>query len=142
MSRPWNLEGLLAVRVLAAANAPLGAIGQAVDRLAPEIDQALWALVGRTPEQALARLNGERVQAPQAHRLWPRIQAVLASCGATTIDVLAEILAEDPADVDDALVAAALSGLADADDPPPPASRRGGMAWWLRRQGVGAETRL
>lgn len=58
MSRAWTLEGLMAARVLVAAQAPLVRIGFALDRPAPEIDQAMWALVGRTPEQALLRLNG------------------------------------------------------------------------------------
>jgi len=55
--RPWTLEGLMAARVLAAANAPLTAIAEVTDRLSHDVDQALWALVGRAPEQALARLN-------------------------------------------------------------------------------------
>ncbi|MEW5687203.1 MAG: hypothetical protein AB1942_19995 [Pseudomonadota bacterium] len=57
VGRPWTLEGLLAARVLAAANAPLAHIGEALDRLSGEVDRALWMLVGRTPEQALALLN-------------------------------------------------------------------------------------
>ena len=58
MTRAWNLEGLMAARVLVAAQAPLARIGFALDRPAPEIDQAMWARVGRTPEEALQRLNG------------------------------------------------------------------------------------
>lgn len=57
MSRPWTLEGLTAVRVLAAANADQAAIAEAVGRFKAEIDLALWALVGRSPQQAVARLN-------------------------------------------------------------------------------------
>ncbi len=40
------------------AAAPLGHI----DRTSGEVDRALWALVGRTPEQALAALGGIRRQ--------------------------------------------------------------------------------
>lgn len=58
MSRPWTLEGLTAVRVLAATNADQAAIAEAVGRFKAEIDLALWALVGRSPQQAVARLNG------------------------------------------------------------------------------------
>lgn len=57
MSRPWTIEGLAAVRVLAAADCSLGAIADALGRFKAEIDVALWALVGRSPEQAVARLN-------------------------------------------------------------------------------------
>lgn len=58
VSRPWTLEGLLAARVLAAANAPLQHIGEALDRLAADVDHALWALLGRSPAEALMYLNG------------------------------------------------------------------------------------
>ena len=58
MSRVWTLEGLMAARVLAAAQAPLARIGFALERSATDVDLALWALVGRTPEEALDRLNG------------------------------------------------------------------------------------
>lgn len=68
MSRPWTLEGLMAARVLVAAQAPLTRIGFALDRTAAEVDLALWALVGRTPQEALERLIGdpESVTAQQA----------------------------------------------------------------------------
>lgn len=48
----------MAMRLLAACNAPIAVIGWELDRSRGEIDEALWALVGRTPDQALARLNG------------------------------------------------------------------------------------
>lgn len=122
MSRPWNLEGLMAARVLAAVGAPLGHIGQALDRFAPEIDQALWVLVGRTPEQALAVLNGDPSPVATEHPLQARLLKALGQVAAT-IDDLAEILGEDPAEVAAALSLAAGAGLVDAHEPPQPCGR-------------------
>ncbi|MGH6956250.1 MAG: hypothetical protein ACREEW_06245 [Caulobacteraceae bacterium] len=47
----------MAARVLLVAGAPLAHIAFALDRPRGEIDLALWALVGRTPDEALARLG-------------------------------------------------------------------------------------
>lgn len=48
----------MAARVLMMAQAPLGHIAFALDRTKSDVDQALWALVGRTPGQALIVLRG------------------------------------------------------------------------------------
>lgn len=58
MTRPWTLEGLAAVHVLARAGTDLDVIADAVGRFRTDVDLALWALVGRSPGQALARLQG------------------------------------------------------------------------------------
>lgn len=57
MSRAWTIEGLAAVSILARAGIPNRLIGDAVGRMANEVDLALWALVGCSPPQAVARLN-------------------------------------------------------------------------------------
>lgn len=72
MSRPWTLEGLTAVRVLAATNADQAAIAEAVGRFKAEIDLALWALVGRSPQQAVARLNAGLAPAARSEPEVPR----------------------------------------------------------------------
>jgi hypothetical protein len=131
------MEGLMAARVLVASNAPLGAVGEALDRFSWEIDLALWALTGRSPEQALARLNRASAAAPNVHPLRNRVLSVLA-LGPTTIATISEILAEDPADVDAALTEAAFAGLVDADDPPPPAPRSA-MTWWRTRRHLSSQ---
>lgn len=63
MSRPWTLEGLAAVRVLAAGDTDLASIADAVGRFKADVDLALWALVGRSPQQAVDRLNMGRAPA-------------------------------------------------------------------------------
>jgi hypothetical protein len=50
----------MAARVLIVAQAPLGHIAFALDRTRGDVDRALWALVGRTPHQALVVLGGGR----------------------------------------------------------------------------------
>jgi hypothetical protein len=55
--RPWNIEGLAAVHLLAACGASLSAIADATNRFSSEIDRALWTLLGRSPADALAILN-------------------------------------------------------------------------------------
>jgi hypothetical protein len=57
MSRPWTLPGLAAVYALALAGEGLAEIAEATGRFKGEVDLALWALTGRKPEAALARLN-------------------------------------------------------------------------------------
>lgn len=56
-SRPWTLTGLAAVYALSQAGADLDEIAEAVGPLRGDIDLALWALVGRTPPEAIERLN-------------------------------------------------------------------------------------
>lgn len=58
MTRPWTLEGLAAVHILARAGTDLDVIADAVGRFKADVDQALWALVGRSPAEALSRLKG------------------------------------------------------------------------------------
>jgi hypothetical protein len=55
--RPWSLEGLMAVHILSTAGSPLRAIADAVGRGRGDVDLALWALVGRQPDEALLHLN-------------------------------------------------------------------------------------
>lgn len=70
MSRPWTLEGLAAVHVLARAGTDLDVIADAVGREPGEVDLALWALVGRSPDQALTRLQGSfDFEPPRPHGL-------------------------------------------------------------------------
>jgi L-alanine-DL-glutamate epimerase-like enolase superfamily enzyme len=64
--RPWTTEGLAALYTLAASNADLPAIGQALGRTRAEVDLALWALVGRSVPDAVARLNAGRRATPAA----------------------------------------------------------------------------
>ena len=55
MSRPWTLAGLMAVYALAAAGSSLEELAR---RQAGMVQmRSLWALVGRTPEDALEILN-------------------------------------------------------------------------------------
>lgn len=67
ISRPWTLAGLSAVYALSLAGEGLGEIAEATGRFRQECDLALWALVGRTPEQALERLNRDAAGEPPAH---------------------------------------------------------------------------
>lgn len=62
ISRPWSLPGLSAVYALAQAGSSLAEIAEAVGRFRVEVDLALWALVGRTPPEALERLNRDMVE--------------------------------------------------------------------------------
>ncbi|MDP1617311.1 hypothetical protein [Phenylobacterium sp.] len=65
MKRPWTLPGLAAVYTLAMGGEGLDEIAEATGRFKAECDLALWALVGRSPEAALARLNsGLQGEAP------------------------------------------------------------------------------
>ena len=48
----------MAARVLLIAGAPLAHIAFALDRTKADVDRALWALVGRTPAQAIRVLGG------------------------------------------------------------------------------------
>ena len=56
MTRDWTIAGLAAVYALSAGGMTLGDIAEAVGRTRGECDLALWYLLGRTPEQALAML--------------------------------------------------------------------------------------
>lgn len=53
----WTEPGLAMAYGLAMTGATLSTIAGETGRLPGEVDLALWALVGRTPAQALARLN-------------------------------------------------------------------------------------
>lgn len=65
MNRPWTLAGLAAVYALALGGEGLDEIAEATGRFKAECDLALWALVGRSPAAALARLNsGLQGEAP------------------------------------------------------------------------------
>lgn len=57
MSRPWTRPGLMALYALAAGGCSLEEMAEAVGRPRGDCDLALWALVGRAPDQALGRLN-------------------------------------------------------------------------------------
>jgi len=122
----------MAARVLAAAQAPLGHIAPALDRFSPDIDLALWALVGRTPQQALAVLNGHAADQPDEHPLRRRVLMALG-LGAATAAQLAEILDEDPDEVMAALRNAAAVDLVDAHEPPPPCGSEA-LRWFQRVQ--------
>lgn len=65
MSRPWTLTGLAAVYALAQSGAELGEIAEAVGRLSGEVDLALWVLIGRTPPEAVERLNSRPAPSSQ-----------------------------------------------------------------------------
>ncbi len=73
--RPWNMAELMGLWATLAAGAPLSDCAIATDRLTRECDLAAWAMVGRTPEQALARLNaglaGGGAEAPPLAPLEP-----------------------------------------------------------------------
>ncbi|PHY20786.1 hypothetical protein [Caulobacter sp. BP25] len=76
MNRDWTIAGLAAVYALSSASIGLGEIAEAVGRSRGEVDLALWCLVGRTPEQALAVLA--TTGAPAVHsRLGRFIQETL-----------------------------------------------------------------
>lgn len=60
MNRPWTIEGLTALYTLSLARADLREMAEALGRFSGDCDRALWALFGRTPEQALDVLNGGR----------------------------------------------------------------------------------
>lgn len=57
MNRPWTLPGLAAVYALALGGEGPAEIAEATGRFKGEVDLALWALTGRSPQAALARLN-------------------------------------------------------------------------------------
>jgi len=57
MSRPWTLGELETVQSLARKGTSLALIGGVLSRDRDELALALWALVGRSPRQALARLK-------------------------------------------------------------------------------------
>lgn len=124
MSRAWNIEGLMAVRTLAACGAPLGHIGYAIDRPGADVDQALWALVGRTPDQALQRLNGWGSHDLQDPDVLGRRVLALLTARPIEVAVLASILGAPEQAVSAALHQLAEAGLVDAQDPPPPCDRR------------------
>lgn len=129
--RPWTIEGLAAARALAAANCPLSRIGIALDRTSGEIDHALWALVGRTPDQALKRLNGWRLgEDPQDLTvLREQILDELAMGSAEVSDLARRLRVSEPA-VAEVLQILAEQGLVDALDPPPHCDRRH-LRWFV-----------
>ena len=57
MSRPWTLGELRAAQRWARGGCSRAVLGAGLGRDADELDEALLALVGRTPRQALARLE-------------------------------------------------------------------------------------
>lgn len=125
-TRPWNMEGLMAARVLAAANAPLNRIGESLDRFSWEIDKALWTLVGRTPDEALYVLNGE-VADPGALRV--EILVYLRGRRAVEAAQIAAALNVPRQAVWDALQSLGRAGLVDAQDPPQPCGPEA-MGWF------------
>jgi hypothetical protein len=130
MSRPWTLEGLLAARVLAAANVPLINIGVELDRSRGEIDLALYALLGRTPEDALARLNGgelARAAPPPA-----RLLSLLRQERLTLRQICSLFDAEEGL-VERSLRDLAFAGLVDCDEPEEPCTAAD-VAWWAVRR--------
>jgi hypothetical protein len=66
--RPWSLEGLMSLRVMLATGAKLDAIADALGRMKGECNLASDALIGRTPEQALKRLNAGARARPEPER--------------------------------------------------------------------------
>lgn len=62
MTRAWTLDGLAMVWAAAKGGADLRQIADLVGRQAREIDQALWNLLGRSPQQALAVLNAKATE--------------------------------------------------------------------------------
>jgi hypothetical protein len=73
MSRLWTLGELQAAQRWARNDCSRALIGAALGRQADELDEALLALVGRTPRQALARLNrrsGRTVPLRASLRRW------------------------------------------------------------------------
>lgn len=134
MSRAWNLEGLAAARVLVGANAPLSHVACALERTSREIDTAMWALLGRTPDQALAILNGCSAAGPgtMPKGLPDAVLQILAH-GAGEIPQLSAQLGVTEAMVGECLAALAQDGVVDFLDPPPPAGPRAAR-WFLVRR--------
>lgn len=63
--RDWTVAGLAAVYALSISGFPLIDIADAVGRSCQDVDQALWCMLGRTPEQALQVMSGRK---PSDHR--------------------------------------------------------------------------
>lgn len=76
MNRPWTREGLAALYALSVAGSTLGQIAEALGRMKSDCDQALWVMLGRAPDEALAVLGGEVPDAEvvlQAHPGSPNV---------------------------------------------------------------------
>lgn len=131
--RPWNLEGLMAARVLVAAGAPLSHIGEALDRFGWEVDHAMWALVGRSPEEALYRLNGGVLDRAQ---LRDGVLEILAR-GSAEARELAAALNAPLTIIREVLWSLAEADLVDFHEPPPPCGADQAR-WFVLRRGAAA----
>lgn len=69
MTRRWTADGLACVYMLSRAGRDLGAISEATGRTRGEVDRALWALLNRTLDAALAVLNGAADLPDQLQRM-------------------------------------------------------------------------
>lgn len=127
--RPWTLEGLMAARVLVAAGASLGAAANALGRRAGEVDAALWALVGRSPQEAVDRLNGFK-PGPASRQ---EVLDALADGRPIEARYLARRLRSTEDQVVEVLRELADEGLVDAQDPPEPCGDRD-LGWFLVRR--------
>jgi hypothetical protein len=123
MTRPWSEISLAFAYTGAAANVPLGAIAEALNRSPSEVDLALWAMVGRSPAQALARLGGRPGDLRAQLLRW-------LSGSSAELGELARLTGAHPDHVEAELRDLALEGLADAVAPPQPAGREA-MRWFL-----------
>ena len=127
------MEGLAAARILAAAGSPLGHIGFALERTSKDVDLALWALVGRTPAEALGVLNG---WTPDGPALREQLVGLLSREPAETSQ-LACRLGWARRDVLAELRLMAEEGLVDAHEPPEPCGDEA-LRWFLVRRRVTA----
>ena len=64
MTRDWTIAGLAALYALSASGASLNDMADALGRMKADCDLALWVLIGRTPDEALAVLRGRSLNKP------------------------------------------------------------------------------